>query len=117
MLTTSTFTTTASRSNWRLTAADWLAAGILLALPWSTSATGVLVLFWLLTVIPTLDRQALREQLVEPAAYLPILLWALAGLGMLWAEASWAERLEGFRGFNKLLMIPLLMIHFSRSEN
>jgi O-antigen ligase len=98
-------------------AADWLAAGIVLSLPWSTSATSVLTLVWLIVVIPTLDRQYLRECLSEPAAIMPIALWFLAFGGIFWSQAPWSETLEGFRTFHKLLMIPLLMIHFSRSPN
>ena len=34
---------------------------------------------------------------------------------MLWADVSWLERLRGLAGFHKLLVIPLLLVQFSRS--
>ncbi len=104
------------RSNWRASAADFLAGGTLITIPWSTSATSLLILMWLLVVIPSLDWDEVRDQFCKPAAYLPLLLWALACLGLFWADAPWADRLAGFRSFFKLLLIPLLMLHFRRSE-
>jgi O-antigen ligase len=41
----------------------------------------------------------------------------MAFIGMLWADASWGVRFDGLRPFHKLLLIPLLMILFSRSDN
>ena len=35
-------------------AADYLALALAVSLPWSTSATGILAVVWLLAVIPTL---------------------------------------------------------------
>ncbi|MGA7485353.1 MAG: O-antigen ligase family protein, partial [Xanthobacteraceae bacterium] len=34
--------------------------------------------------------------------------------GMLWADASWSERIAGLSGFHKLLLIPLLLAHCRR---
>ena len=97
-------------------AADWLAVAVAASLPWSTSATGILVALWLLAVLPTLDFAALRRELETAAGGLPVLLWALAAVGMLWADASWSERFGGFSSFNRLLVIPLLLAQFRRSE-
>jgi hypothetical protein len=36
---------------------------------------------------------------------------------MLWADVSWHDRLGGLDGFDRLLMIPLLLAQFRRSEN
>jgi hypothetical protein len=44
------------------------------------------------------------------------LLWGLAAIGMLWADVSFAERLGGLGKFHRLLFIPLLLVHFRRSE-
>jgi O-antigen ligase len=68
-------------------------------------------------IVPSLDWQTVRQHLTTPAVYLPVVLWLMACVGMLWADVSWAERLDGLRAFHKLLLIPLLMIQFSRSEN
>ena len=35
---------------------------------------------------------------------------------MLWANAPWGERYAGLEGFHKLLVIPLLLAQFRRSE-
>jgi hypothetical protein len=55
--------------------------------------------------------------LVVGALALFVLLWSLAAVGMLWSEASWAERIHGLGGFHRLLMIPLLLTQFRRSEH
>lgn len=96
--------------------ADWLAIAVAASLPWSTSATGILVGFWLLAFLPTLDWAELRRELSVPAAATPVVLVALAALGMLWSEADWARAFQGFTPFAKLLLIPLLFIHFRQSE-
>jgi O-antigen ligase len=97
--------------------ADWLAVGVAVSLPWSTSATGILVVLWLLAVLPTLDIAAVRRELVSAAGGLPVLFCALAALGMLWADVSWHERMGGFDSFHRLLAVPLLLAQFRRSEN
>ena len=97
--------------------ADWLAVGVAVSLPWSTSATGILVVLWLLAVLPTLDIAAVRRELVSAAGGLPVLFCALAALGMLWADVSWHERLGGFDSFHRFLAVPLLLAQFRRSEN
>ncbi|MGE3996586.1 MAG: O-antigen ligase family protein [Variibacter sp.] len=102
---------------WRSTTSDWLAAAAIFALPWSTSATSILVVAWMIVVVPSLDGLTMRRCLTTPAAYLPVVLWLFAAIGMLWSDATWAARLDGFRAFHKLLLIPLLMMQFSRSSN
>jgi O-antigen ligase len=96
-------------------AADWLAAATVFSLPWSTSATGALIVCWLAVALLTLDRSDIAL-LRHPALALPLILGLLAAVGMLWAEVVWPERIRGFGPFPKLFVIPLLMIHFSRSD-
>lgn len=101
----------------RLTkAADWLAVAVAASLPWSTSATAILLVAWLVTVIPTLDWASLRRELTTPAGGLPILLVLLGVLGTLWADVTWLERWKGLDSFAKLLIIPLLLVQFRRSD-
>jgi O-antigen ligase len=101
----------------RLTiAADWLAVGVAASLPLSTSATGILLVIWLLVLIPTLDWESLRRELKMPAGALPVVLVALGVLGMVWADVTWLERWKGLESFLKLLMIPLLLVQFRRSD-
>src|SRR5215470_5426445 len=95
--------------------ADYLAAAVVISLPWSTSATSILVSLWVIAVALTLDSGLRRQVVVNPAAALPIALVVLALLGMLWADVAWPERLNGAVPFLRLLIIPLLLMHFSRA--
>ena len=56
-----------------------------------------------------------RRELGSAAGGLPVLLWMLAAIGMLWADVSWSEQIDGMGGYHKLLMIPLLLAQFRRS--
>jgi O-antigen ligase len=96
--------------------ADWLAVGVVAAMPWSTSIFQIFIVLWLVVLIPTLDVAAVRRELQSPAGGLPVLLWLLGSVGMLWAGIPWAERFAGLGGFNKLLIIPLLLAQFRRSD-
>ena len=95
--------------------ADCLAAALAASLPWSTSATGILAALLLLVLIPTLDLSAIRRELSSAAGGLPVLLWILGVVGMLWADAPFSERIDGLGSFHKLLVIPLLIVQFRRS--
>jgi O-antigen ligase len=65
--------------------------------------------------VPTIDVAALRREVLSAAGGLPLLLWALGAIGMLWADVSWSERIGGLSGFHKLLIVPLLLAQFRRS--
>lgn len=95
--------------------ADGLVAAVAVSLPWSTSATAILIVLWLIALVPTLDAASVRREVLSPAGGLPVLLWALGVAGMLWADVSFKERLTGLSGFHKLLLIPLLLAQFRRS--
>jgi O-antigen ligase len=97
--------------------ADGLAAAVAVALPWSTSATAILIVLWLIALVPTLDAAALRREVTSAAGGLPVLLWALGAIGMLWADVGWSERIAGLSGFHKLLLIPLLLAQVRRGGN
>jgi O-antigen ligase len=86
------------------------------ALPWSTSAVSILIVLWLAALIPTIQPRALLASLKRPESLLPLIFFALALLGMLWTNDSWAVRLQGLHPVSKLLVIPLLFYHFSRSS-
>lgn len=96
--------------------AGWLAVGVAVAMPWSISASQILTAAWLLVLIPTLNVAEVRRELRSATGGLPVLLWLLALLGMLWASVPWSERYAGLEGFHKLLVIPLLLAQFRRSE-
>ena len=97
-------------------AADWLVVAVAASLPWSTSATAICIALWLVVLIPTLNVAALKSALCSAAGGLPVLLWALAALGTLWADVTWQQRFGGLGGFNRFLVIPLLLAQFHRSE-
>jgi O-antigen ligase len=98
-------------------AADALAVAVVASMPWSTTATGILIVAWLLALLPTLDWPAVRRELWTAAGGLPVLFCLLGALGMLWADVPWAERLGGLDSFHRILFIPLLLAQFRRSGN
>ncbi len=95
--------------------ADGVAAAVAVSLPWSTSATGILTAVWFVTLLPTLDAARLRREIMTPAGGAPLVVLALAALGMLWADVSWSQRLAGSEGYLKLLFIPFLLAQFRGS--
>jgi O-antigen ligase len=97
--------------------ADYSAVGVALALPWSTTATGICIAVWLVTLLPTLDAAAVRRELFTAAGGLPVLLCCLGAIGMLWADVDWAARLGGLDSFIRLPVIPLLLAQFRRSAH
>jgi len=97
--------------------ADWLAVGVAVALPWSTSVTGIFIAIWLVAVLATTDPTALKRELMTAAGGLPVLLCCLGAVGMWWADVDWTARLGGLGGLVRLLMIPLLLAQFRRSEH
>jgi O-antigen ligase len=95
---------------------DWLAILVAFELPWSTTNTVILLFLALLAGIGARDFKGWRDQALTPAGGLPVALWGLAVIGMLWADAPPAERIDGMSSLTKLLAIPLLLAHFRRSE-
>jgi O-antigen ligase len=96
--------------------ADGLMVAVAVSLPWSTSATGILLVLWLLALFPTLEWSDVRGELMTSAGGLPVLLFLFGVLGMAWADVAMLERWKGLEGFLKLLVIPLLMVQFRRSD-
>ncbi|MBB5054197.1 hypothetical protein HNQ36_004199 [Afipia massiliensis] len=111
----------ASPSIWRNTAAWTKAADIAvvliaISLPWSTSLVAIFAVAWLLLLIPTIEWTGFLESMKRPACATPLLLFALAVVGTLWAmDISWSDRLRGINPVAKLLAIPVLIYHFERS--
>ena len=62
-------------------------------IPWSTSGVAIFMAVWLVILIPTLDPRAFLDSLRRPACWLPIAFFALALVGMLWADSLWPVRL------------------------
>jgi O-antigen ligase len=96
--------------------ADGLACLVAISLPWSTTATGILVVLWLISLMPVLDFDDVRRELLSGAGGLPVLLWTLAAFSMLWADTGWHDRIAELGGYHKLLALPLLLAQFRKSE-
>jgi O-antigen ligase len=94
---------------------DHVAVMVAVALPWSTSATGLLVVIWLVAVVSSTDPAALRKILSSPSGYLPVLLVLLALAGTFWSDVSITNKIYALQPYLKLLSIPLLLTQFSRS--
>jgi hypothetical protein len=97
-------------------AAEWLAVAVAASLPWSTTATGILIALWLLALVPGLDLAALVRSESRAASVLPLMLAGLAVAGMLWSVAPFHEQYDLLKSFAKLLVIPLLLFQFSRCD-
>ena len=89
--------------------ADGLAAAAAASLPWSTALTGILAAAWFVVGAAALDLAELRRQILSPVGGLPLILIAMATLGMTWADVSLTDRWEGLDGFLKLLFLPFLL--------
>ena len=98
-------------------AADALAVAAVVSMPWSTTATSILLVLWLVVLVPTLDWPAVRREIWTPAGGLPVLFCLLGIVGMLWADVPWPERFGGLNSFHRMLFIPLLLAQFRRSGN
>jgi O-antigen ligase len=96
--------------------ADGLVVAVAVALPWSTSAVGILLALWVVAVIPTFDWPDVRRELLTPAGGLPAFLFLLGLAGMAWADVTWHARWNGLDSFFKFLAIPLLFAQFRRSD-
>ena len=99
----------------RLRNVDRVAMLIAILLPWTTTGVGIAVLLWLIALVPTVDWRALPQSLKRPASALPIALFALVLVGMLWSHAPSHERMHQLSQASKLLVLPLLIYHFERS--
>jgi O-antigen ligase len=101
---------------------DTLVILIAFSLPWSTSLVALFITMWSAVGVlwhcnPAVgEPRALLRSLRRPASALPIALFALAVLGMLWSDAPWGVRLAAIAPPAKLLVIPFLLFHFERSE-
>ena len=96
--------------------ADGLMIAVAVSLPWSTSATGILLVIWLLAVLPTTTAGEFKREIAAAPGGLPVLLFLLGAIGTLWADVTWLERWHGLDSFFKLLVIPILLVQFRRSD-
>ncbi|MGB3271430.1 MAG: O-antigen ligase family protein [Xanthobacteraceae bacterium] len=102
------------RQAW-LKTADVFAILTVATLPWSTSLPSICAAIWILVLLPAIEWRDFLRLLRDPACWLPVALFALAVVGMLWSIAPWNERLHGVNPVGKLLMLPLIIYHFRQS--
>jgi O-antigen ligase len=99
-----------------MAAADAVAVLLAISLPWSTSATGILAVVYIIVALPLLRPGSVAAIRTMPAGWLPLALVALALLGLLWGEVPQPERFAGLSAFAKLLLLPLLLLHLRQSD-
>ena len=85
------------------------------SLPWSTTAVVVFFSLWFIALIPTIEPVKFWRSLSAPSSLAPIAFFALAVVGMLWADDPWNARLLALGPVAKLLVLPFLLYHFGRS--
>ncbi|WP_230646866.1 O-antigen ligase family protein, partial [Bradyrhizobium sp. Leaf401] len=86
------------------------------SLPWSTSLAGIFNALMLLCMVPFLDLRAFLQSLKRPICLAPIALVILALAGTLWSDAPWGTRFYAVNPTVKLLVLPVLLYHFERSQ-
>jgi O-antigen ligase len=99
-----------------ITTVDVVAILLALSLPWSTSLVGIFAAALVVTMMPFLDLGGFLKSLKRPISAVPIALCALALIGTLWSDAPWGERLHAVGPTAKLLVLPVMLYHFQRSE-
>ena len=95
--------------------ADIFAVLAALSLPWSASLLAIFVLCWLGALALVMDYRDYVRSLKRPACFLPFALILLAMVGTLWSDALWAERIHAIAPTVKLIVLPALFYHFTRS--
>ncbi|MBN9043993.1 MAG: hypothetical protein BGP05_10270 [Rhizobiales bacterium 62-47] len=86
-------------------------------LPVSTSGQAIAVSVFAVLALLTLDRERLLSTLRSPQGYLPILLFALLLVGVLWSMQPLGAAIKWVGPYTKLLLIPLVMATgFTRRE-
>lgn len=102
-------------SQFWLFCADLYPALVAASVPWSTTAVSVFWVLWFAVLIPIIDCRAFLHSLRKPASWLPLAFFALALIGMVWAQDPWPDRLLGLKPVLKFLVLPFLLYHFERS--
>lgn len=78
-------------------------------LPFSTSGEAIAVSIFAVLALLTLDRPRLNATLRTPAGYLPVALFALILIGVLWSVQPFGGAIKWVGPYAKLLLIPLVM--------
>lgn len=97
--------------------ADMLVILMAVALPWSTTVFSALTAFWLLALASVSNLYQVWNVFKRPQCFLPVTLFCLAIVGMLWSDVPWLDGIRATSTFVKLLAIPLLVYQFGKSNN
>jgi O-antigen ligase len=93
--------------------ADTLVLAMVVALPWSISAATILAVCWMAALVLSPYLHHIGRELKTWWGALPVAIWLLAVLGMLWSsDLSWPERLKSLDDFHRLWAIPFLIAQF-----
>ena len=71
---------------------------------------------WLGAAAVVTDYPVWFRSLKQPICALPLAVFALAAVGMLWSDAAWTVRLHSLQQYIKLLFLPGLFHYFGRSS-
>ena len=94
---------------------EYVALATVASVPFSTSATSILVPMLAVMAIPILAWPDLRAEIARPRSGLPILLAVLGIIGLLWSEVNWHDRINGVDSFIRFLLLPIFAAYFQRS--
>jgi O-antigen ligase len=100
----------------RIRNVDLLMALMAVLLPWTTTGVSIGVVLWAIAFAFTVDPRDFLVSLRRPASALPLAFVVLALLGMLWSEGPPPDRMHQLSQVAKLLVLPLLIYHFARSQ-
>lgn len=78
-------------------------------LPFSTSGQAIAVSVFAILALLTLDRDRFITTMQKPAAWLPVALFALIAVGVLWSMLPLGSAIKWVGPYAKLLLIPLLL--------
>jgi hypothetical protein len=95
---------------------EYVALATVASIPFSTSATSILVPVLAVMTIPILSWPDLRAEIARPRSALPALLAVLGIAGLFWSEADWHGRLNGVDSFVRFLLLPLFAVYFHCSK-
>ena len=92
-----------------LTARQVAAIATAFTLPFSTSGEAIAVSVFSVLAVLTMDYTRLAAVLRKPQAYLPLALFALILIGVLWSMLPLGSAIKWVGPYAKLLLIPLVM--------
>jgi len=96
----------------RARTADTLVLAMVVVLPWSTSVATILAVCWMAALLLSPYFCEVGQEIKTWPGGTPAALWALAAIGMLWANVPWPDRLMALGDLNRLMAIPFLFAQF-----